>query len=86
MTSQTFVFLAQFIFSLADNDTDISKIHLNKAEQVIKLDFYLLLQNTENFALSMSRIHYSLPLKNHFTEPVVYFPHKLCPSVAWWTR
>ena len=39
---------------MADNDTDISKIHLNKAEQIIKVDFYLRLQNTENFALSAS--------------------------------
>ena len=41
-------------FSLADNDTDISKTHLNKAEQIIKLDIYLHLQNTEKFALSVS--------------------------------
>ena len=44
-----------YFFYLADNDTDISKIHLNKVEQTIKLDFYLRLQNTENFALNMSR-------------------------------
>ena len=31
------------------------KNHLNKAEQIIKLDFYLRLQNTENFALSALR-------------------------------
>ena len=42
-------------FSLADNDTDISKTHLNKTEQIIKHDFYLRLQNTENFALSALR-------------------------------
>ena len=34
-------------FSLADNDTDISKAHLNKAGQMIKLDCHLRLQNTE---------------------------------------
>ena len=45
-------------FSLADNDTDISKTHLNKTEQIIKLDFYLRLQNTENFALSASRFFF----------------------------
>ena len=46
-------------FSLADNDTDVSKTHLDKAEQVIKLDFYLRLQNLENFALSSTsnKIH-----------------------------
>ena len=44
-------------FSLADNDTDISKTHLHKAEQIIKLDFYLRLQNTENFALSASSFY-----------------------------
>ena len=42
-------------FSLADNDTDISKTHLNKIDQIIKVDFYLRLQNTENFALKASR-------------------------------
>ena len=56
-------FMAQFFFSLADNDTDISKTHLNKAEQIIKVDFYLRLQNTENFALSASR---SLQLLEQF--------------------
>ena len=40
---------------MADNDTDISKAHLNKEEQIIKVDFYLQLQNTENFALSALR-------------------------------
>ena len=48
MTSSKLCFLAQFIFSLADNDNDISKTHLNKAEQIIKVDIYLRLQNTEN--------------------------------------
>ena len=38
---------ANFYF-LADNDTDISKTHLNEAEQIIKVDFYLRIQNTEN--------------------------------------
>ena len=47
-------------FSLADNDTDISKTHLNKTEQIIKLDFYLRLQNTENFALSASIVSHGL--------------------------
>ena len=47
-------FLAKYIFPLADNDTDISKTHLNKAEQIIKVVFHLHLQNTENFALSES--------------------------------
>ena len=56
-------FMAQVFFSLADNDTDISKTHLNKAEQIIKVDFYLRLQNTENFALSASR---SLQLLEQF--------------------
>ena len=54
MTSSKLCFLAQFLFSLADNDSDISKTHLNKAEQIIKVDFYLRLQNTENFALNTS--------------------------------
>ena len=39
---------------MADNDTDISKTHLNKADQIIKVDFYLRLQNTKNFVLSES--------------------------------
>ena len=43
-------------FTLADNDTDISKTHLNKAEQVIKLYSNLHLQNIENFALSASSL------------------------------
>ena len=46
-------FLVQYIFSLADNDTDISKTHLNQAEQIIKVNFYLRLQNKENFALEL---------------------------------
>ena len=63
VTSAELCFMAQFFFSLADNDTDISKTHLNKAEQIIKVDFYLRLQNTENFALSASR---SLQLLEQF--------------------
>ena len=51
MTSLNLCFLAQYIFSHADNDTDLLKTHVNKAEEIIKLDFYLRLQNTENFAL-----------------------------------
>ena len=47
--------MLNIFFSLADNDTDRSKTHLNKAEQIINLDFYLRLQNTENFASSTSR-------------------------------
>ena len=39
---------------MADNDTDISKTHLNQAEQIVKVDFYLRLQNTENFPLNAS--------------------------------
>ena len=39
---------------MADNDIDISKTHLNKAEQIIKVDLCLHLENTENFALSTS--------------------------------
>ena len=50
MTSLNLCFLAQYIFSHADNDTDLLKTHVNKAEEIIKLDFYLRLQNTENFA------------------------------------
>ena len=46
--------MLNIFFSLADNDTDRSKTHLNKAEQIIQLDFYLRLQNTESFALSAS--------------------------------
>ena len=46
-------FLAQYIFSLADNDTDISKTHSNQAEQIIKVNFYLRLQNKENFAFEL---------------------------------
>ena len=52
---KTFQFLFNIFFSLADNDTDISKTHLNKIDQIIKVDFYLRLQNTENFALKASR-------------------------------
>ena len=58
VTSSNLCVLAQYIFFLADNDTDISKTHLNKTEQIIKLDFYLRLQNTENFALSASRFFF----------------------------
>ena len=43
--------MAQYVFSLVDNDTDISKTHSNQADQIIKMDFYLHLQNTKNFAL-----------------------------------
>ena len=52
-------FWLNMFFSLADNDADVSKTHLDKAEQVIKLDFYLRLQNLENFALSSTsnKIH-----------------------------
>ena len=45
---QTFIFWLNVFFPLADNDTDILKAHSNKAEQIIKVDFYLSLQNTEN--------------------------------------
>ena len=41
------MFFAHYIFSLADNDTDIWKTHLNKAEQIIRLNFYLRIQNTD---------------------------------------
>ena len=41
---------------MADNDTDISKTHLNKIDEKIQVDFHLRLQNTENFALKSSRI------------------------------
>ena len=54
MSSGLCFFWLSTFFSLADNDTDISKTHLNKAEQIIKVDFYLRHQNTENFALSAS--------------------------------
>ena len=43
-------------FTLTDNDTDISKAQLNKAEQVIKLYSNLHLQNIENFVLSASSL------------------------------
>ena len=33
----------------------IHETHLNKIEQIIKLDFYLRYQNIENFALNASR-------------------------------
>ena len=43
---------------MGDNDnTDLSKTHLNKGEQIIKVNFYLRLQNTDNFALSASSLH-----------------------------
>ena len=43
---------------MADNDTtDLSKTHVNKAEQMIKVNFYLRLQNTDNLALSASSLH-----------------------------
>ena len=56
VTSSKLFFWMNSFFSLADNDTGISKTHLNKAEQIIKMDFYLRLENTENFALSTSSI------------------------------
>ena len=55
MTSSNFCFLPKHFFSLANNDTDISKTHLNKAEQIVQVNFYLRLQDTENFDLSASR-------------------------------
>ena len=54
VTSSNFCFWLNLFFSLVDNDTDISKTHLNKTEQIFKLDFYFHLQNTENFASSVS--------------------------------
>ena len=42
---------------MADNDTDISKTLLTKVDQIIKLHFYLPLQNTEKFALSASSVN-----------------------------
>ena len=54
------LFFAQFIFSFVDNDTDITKTHLNKAEQIIKPDFCLHLQNTEYFAVRASSYSYIL--------------------------
>ena len=56
LMSSNFVFWLIIFFFLADNDTDISKAHLNKAQQIIKVDFYLHLQNTENYALSALRV------------------------------
>ena len=55
MTSSKLCFFGS-IYSLADNDTDISKTHLNKIDQIIKVDFYLHLQNTGNFALKASSV------------------------------
>ena len=46
-------YFSSVYFSLADNDTDISKTHLNQAEQIIKVNFYLRLQNKENFAFEL---------------------------------
>ena len=65
MTSSKLCFFAQYIFSLACNDPDIWKTHLNKAEQIIKQDFYLRLQNTENLALRAS-------IKSYLGEYAVY--------------
>ena len=47
VTSPNFCFFVHYVFSLADNDTDIWKTHLNKAEQIIRLNFYLRIQNTD---------------------------------------
>ena len=33
-------FFVQFILPLASDDTNLSKIYLTEAEQIIKLDFY----------------------------------------------
>ena len=52
---------------MADSYTDISKTHLNQAEQVIKLNFYLRLQNAENFALSdLFRVIKFMKIKEYF--------------------
>ena len=51
-------FLLNVFFAEVENDnyiSYISKTHLNKAEQIIRLNFYLRLQNKENIALSVSR-------------------------------
>ena len=45
--SQKLAFFAQFILPLVCNNTYIWKIHLTEPEQIIKLDFYLRLQNTK---------------------------------------
>ena len=50
-----FVFWHNIHFSSANDDIDISKTHLKKAEHIIKLEFYLRPQNIEQFALSASR-------------------------------
>ena len=55
------------LFSFADNDTDISKRHLNKAEQIIKLDFYLRLHS---YSYNYFRVKISLKL---LVKPTQYF-------------
>ena len=65
---KTLFFGSIYIFYLADNDIDISKTHLSKTKQIIKLDFYLRLQNTENFALNASS-----PLRTHTTTHLQHY-------------
>ena len=54
---------------MACNDTDIWKTHLNKAEQIINLDFYLRLQNTENSALNAPSFWSVLPFYTPLKTP-----------------
>ena len=72
------LFFGSVNFSLANNDTDISKTHLNKEEQIIKVDFYLHLQNTKNFALSASSPLFWFALVYVSTLFMLYF---ICCSV-----
>ena len=49
---KTLHFFAQFILLPACDDANYEKQNLTEAEQIIKLDFYLRVQNTKIFILS----------------------------------
>ena len=49
---KTLHFFAQFILLPASDDANYEKQNLTEAEQIIKLDFYLRVQNTKIFILS----------------------------------
>ena len=68
-------FFAQFILLPACDDANYEKQNLTEAEQIIKLDFYLRVQNTKIFILSAM----SLQVWQRLTG--VYYS---ADNICWW--
>ena len=71
MTSSKLCFLAQYIFSLADNGTDISKTHLNKAEQIVNVVF--LFTSLEYRKLCLKWVDFQVKMASHYTAHIIFW-------------